>query len=65
MKTSLKTLLNSIQDNNMKSEILHNLAVILYYEIKTHNKFLDEEIEHNKNIQQYKNNPIFHDESRY
>jgi hypothetical protein len=63
-KTNLKNLLNKVDDLGFKSEILHNLAVVLYTEINIHNKYIKEDVEYTKNIKQYKNNPLIMEERR-
>ncbi len=65
-KNILKRLINCNSDYNFKSEALHNLSVILYYEIKTHNKFIDEYTESKNKIEEHKNNPFNRtDEEKY
>ena len=57
--------MNSINDPLFKSEALHNIAVILYYEIKTHNKFIDDVATRKQQIEQAKKAPQRTPEERY
>ena len=65
IKQNLKNTINDSKDSNIKTAAIHNLSVVLYYEIKTHNKFIEEEKELNKRKEEYIKNHKTFDESRY
>jgi hypothetical protein len=57
--------MNLTNDPGFKSQCLHNLAVILQYEIKTHNKFIDDVIERKKQLEEYKKSKEYNNEEKY
>lgn len=65
-KSILKRYMNITNDTDLKAAALHNLAVILYYEIKTHNKFIDEYEKKKKLLAESKEYPLIRsDEDKY
>jgi len=68
IKTLLRKAINFTSDPSVKATILHNLSIILYYECKSHNKYVENykktkaKIENRK--MEIESAPIIDEESR-
>ena len=65
IKQILKNTINDLKDTLISSSAVHNLSIILYYEIKTHNKFIDQEKELISTKEEYIKNQKTFNESRF